>query len=180
MSPYGASKLAIEGFCSAFAGSYGVACASLRFSNIYGPGSAHKKTVVAAFIKQAVLDKPLVVYGDGNQQRDYIFVGDLVRGIEAAIDRRATGTVQLGSGRPTSLRELIAALERVVGRKLDVRFEPARRGEVRATWCDIAKARRELDFAPEHELVSGLAASWTWFAENRDVWTRFRELTSAE
>src|SRR5579862_9762760 len=180
MSPYGASKLAIEGFCSAFAASYGVACATLRFSNIYGPHSAHKKTVVAAFIKNALRREPLVVYGDGEQQRDYLFVGDLVRGIEQAIERGTTGTFQLGAGRPTSLRELIAILERVAGRTFEVRFEPARRGEVRATWCDIAKARRELGFAPTSDLASGLTASWAWFGENRDAWMKLRVLTSAD
>ena len=79
LSPYGASKLAVEGYCSAFAGAYGFPCATLRFSNIYGPHSAHKKSVVAAFIKNIMHGEPLVVYGDGTQQRDYLYVGDLVR-----------------------------------------------------------------------------------------------------
>ena len=89
LSPYGASKLAVEGYCSAFAGAYGLSCVTLRFSNIYGPRSAHKKSVVAAFIKSIIREEPLVVYGDGTQQRDYLYVGDLVRGIEAALKRRA-------------------------------------------------------------------------------------------
>jgi UDP-glucose 4-epimerase len=167
LSPYGASKMAMEGYCSAFAGSYGMACAVLRFSNIYGPVSPHKKSVVAAFIKKTLLGDPLVVYGDGTQRRDYLFVGDLVRGVERAIRQRVTGTYQLGSGRPTSLLELIAALEQVCGRKLDVDYRPARRGEVHSTWCDISKASREFGYAAPTPLAEGLRPTWDWFAENK-------------
>jgi len=107
LSPYGATKLALEGYCSAFSASYGLPCATLRFSNIYGPHSAHKKSVVAAFLKRVIRQEPLLIYGDGTQQRDYLYVGDLVRAIETAITGTFTGTFQLGSGRPTSLRSLI-------------------------------------------------------------------------
>ena len=96
LSPYGASKLAVEGYCSAFAGAYGFPCATLRFSNIYGPRSGHKKSVVAAFIKNILRREPLVVYGDGTQQRDYLYVGDLVVGIEAALKRRAYRRLPIG------------------------------------------------------------------------------------
>src|SRR6202012_5193630 len=98
----------MEGFCSAYAGAYGMSCVALRFANIYGPRSAHKKSAVAAFIKNALADVPLTVYGDGSQRRDYLYVGDLVRAIEAAIELDVTGSYLLGSGKPTSLTTLIA------------------------------------------------------------------------
>jgi UDP-glucose 4-epimerase len=180
MSPYGASKLAVEGLCSAYAGSYGIACASLRFSNVYGPQSSHKNSVVAAFIKQVLREEPLVVYGDGTQQRDYLFVGDLVRGIRAVIEQKVTGTYQLGFGKPTSLLNLIARLEAVVGRKLETRFMPRRRGEVHATWCDISKAREAFGFSAPTALDQGLRATWDWFVANRDTWTRQTMVSSAE
>jgi UDP-glucose 4-epimerase len=180
LSPYGASKLATEGFCSAYSASYGLPCVSLRFSNIYGPGSAHKKSVVAAFIKHALNDQSLVVYGDGTQQRDYLFVGDLVRGIVAAFESRASGTFQLGSGRPTSLLELIGTLQDVAGRHLDVKHEPRRAGEVHATWCDIGKARDTFGFAAPTALADGLRATWTWFSANATSWRRQKVLTSVD
>jgi UDP-glucose 4-epimerase len=180
LSPYGASKLATEGFCSAYFASYGLPCVSLRFSNIYGPHSAHKKSVVAAFIKHALSDEPLVIYGDGTQQRDYLFVGDLVRGITNAIERRASGTFQLGSGKPTSLLELIRAIDGIAGRKLRVVNEALRAGEVHSTWCDIAKAHGEFGYAAPTELSDGLRATWTWFAANASAWRRQRILTSAD
>jgi UDP-glucose 4-epimerase len=180
LSPYGASKLAMEGYCSAFAGAYGLACTTLRFSNVYGPFSAHKKSVVAAFIKQALRGQPLVVYGDGTQERDYLFVGDLVRGVEAVISGDIVGTFQLGSGRPTSLLQLIDALNVIAERDLDVRREPARRGEVHRTWCDVAKARQAFGFATPTALSDGLRATWNWFADNRGAWEGLTRMVSAD
>jgi UDP-glucose 4-epimerase len=180
LSPYGASKLAMEGYCSAFAGAYGLACATLRFSNVYGPFSGHKKSVVAAFIKQALRGEPLVVYGDGTQERDYLFVGDLVRGVEAVIGRDIVGTFQLGSGRPTSLLQLIEALNLIAKRDLAVRREPARRGEVHRTWCDVSKAGQAFGFATPTALPEGLRATWNWFAGNRGAWEGLTRMVSAD
>lgn len=168
LSPYGATKLAVEGYCSAFSGSYGLPCISLRFSNIYGPGSAHKKSVVASFMKNAIQKVPLTVYGDGTQERDYLFVGDLVRGIKSAIDSDLVGTFQLGSGKPTSLLTLIKEFEAVLGQKMDVVFEKSRKGEVHRTWCDIAKASEKLGFSPTTDLISGLSKTWKWFDDRKD------------
>jgi UDP-glucose 4-epimerase len=180
LSPYGASKLATEGFCSAYFGSYGLRCLSLRFSNIYGPHSAHKKSVVAAFIRRALNDEPLIVYGDGGQQRDYLYVGDLVGGIAAAIDRGATGTFQLGSGQPTSLLTLIQALETIAGRRLEARYEPRRSAEIHSTWCDISKARAEFGYAAPTILGQGLRQTWAWFAASVSSWSRQHVLTAAD
>ena len=180
LSPYGASKMAIEGYCSAFSGSYGLPCTTLRFSNLYGPRSAHKKSVVAAFIKMMVRGQPLMVYGDGTQRRDYLFVGDLVFGIEKALRSSDVGVFQLGSGGPTTLNRLIEALFAVSGERTKVQYEPARRGEVHTTWCDISKARGGLGFDPATPIEQGLAATWQWFIANRDVWTDDSALTSAD
>jgi UDP-glucose 4-epimerase len=172
LSPYGASKLAVEGYCSAFAGAYGLSCVTLRFSNIYGPRSAHKKSVVAAFIKNIIREEPLVVYGDGTQQRDYLYVGDLVRGIEAALERQLTGVYQLGCGQPASLRTLVATLRKVSGRDFRVHYEARRSGEVHSTWCNIAKAAREFGYNAPTDLEAGLRTTWSWYLENREIWLR--------
>lgn len=164
VSPYGASKLAMEGFCSAFAGAYGLKTVALRFSNVFGPRSYHKGSVVAHFFRLLLNGEPLTVYGDGSQVRDYLYVGDLVKGIRAAIDADAGGSIQLASGRPTTLNELIVALRQVVGATpISVRYEAFRKGEVHTTWCDISLARRELGFEPSTPLIEGLAATWSWF-----------------
>jgi UDP-glucose 4-epimerase len=180
LSPYGASKLAVEGYCSAFAGAYGLSCATLRFSNVYGPRSAHKKSVIASFIKSIIRGEPLVVYGDGTQQRDYLYVGDLVCGIEAVLNRDLTGVYQLGSGQPTTLRTLILILKKISGWNFQVRYEDWRSGEVRSTWCDIAKAVHAFGYAAPTSLETGLRATWSWYLESRENWPRQFALTASD
>lgn len=166
LSPYGAAKLAVEGYCSAFAASYGLKPVSLRFSNVYGPGSFHKGSVVAAFMKCILKGEPLTVYGDGEQTRDYVFIDDLCQGIVAGLDCRKTGIYQLGSGSPVSVNRLIATIADVVApRRIEVQFAPPRAGEVVHTWCDISRARKGLGYAPSMPLNEGLERTWAWFLE---------------
>ena len=164
-SPYGASKLAAEGYCSAFHQAYGLSTISLRFSNIYGLRSWHKGSVVAGFFKRILNNEELVIFGDGSQVRDYLFAGDLVMGIERAMQSTVAGPVQLASGCPTSLTELVDLMLGIVGSDYDIRIrhEPFRAGEVRATWCDISRARDVLNFEPRTSLEDGLRRTWNWF-----------------
>lgn len=164
ISPYGATKLAVEGLCSAWSGSYGFAALSLRFANVYGPRSFHKGSVVAAFCKRILSGEPLIVHGDGEQTRDFVFVEDLCQGIIAGLASGRSGVYQLGSGHPLSVNGLIAALRDVVGNSaIAVDYRPARAGEIERTWCDVSKARAELGFRPDTPLGVGLAATWAWF-----------------
>jgi UDP-glucose 4-epimerase len=165
LSPYGASKLAAEGYCSAFAGAYGFSAISLRFSNVYGPRSYHKGSVVAHFFKQILSGQDLVVYGDGTQIRDYVFVEDLCAGIKQALESEKSGVYQLGTGRPTSIKELIQLIKKTVGdtHQFRVRYTDFRPGEIRETWCDISKASRELNYEPTIGLGEGLKRTWEWF-----------------
>jgi UDP-glucose 4-epimerase len=170
LAPYGAAKLAMEGYCAAYAGSYGVETLSLRFSNVYGPGSGHKGSVIAAFFKRVIAGEPLIVYGDGSQVRDFIFVDDLCEGLMAGLFGRACGVVQLGSGRPVTISALIDAMSAAVSpRPIEVAYQPARAGEVLATWCDITKARALLNFSPETPLLAGLQETWRWFTAREVV-----------
>ena len=162
-SPYGASKLMLEGYLSAYSGSFGVSGCALRFSNIYGPRSFHKGSVVAHFFKQVLAGQPLVVYGDGSQTRDYLYAGDLVEGIWSALDSDAEGAFQLGTGRPTTLNELLDVMRKVTGLDLEVDYQDFRAGEVRDTWCQIDKARAGFGFDPTTPLDDGLARTWDWF-----------------
>lgn len=165
LSPYGASKLAMEGYLSAFAGAYGMRTCALRFSNVYGPRSHRKGSVVAQFFRAVLRGEPLTVYGDGTQVRDYLYIGDLVEGIRRALDAGAAGVYQLGSGQGTPLNALIAAMARTVGREsLPLRFEPFRAGEVHTTWCAIGRARAAFGFEAATGLDAGLARTWDWFS----------------
>lgn len=162
-SPYGASKLMLEGYLSAYSSSFDVSGCALRFSNIYGPRSFHKGSVVAHFFKQIISGDPLVVYGDGSQTRDYLFVGDLVEAIRVAVESGVEGPYQLGSGEPTTLNHLIELMRTVTGRDLEVDYRDFRAGEVRDTWCQVDKARAGFGYDPTTTLEEGLAATWAWF-----------------
>jgi UDP-glucose 4-epimerase len=163
-SPYGASKLMLEGYLSAYASSYDLSSCALRFSNIYGPRSFHKGSVVAHFYKQILSGERLVVYGDGGQTRDFLYVGDLVEAIWDAVESDAQGAFQLGSGTPTTVNQLLDLIRVVTGRELHPDYQDFRAGEVRDTWCEIAKARTAFGFAPATTLEDGLRRTWEWFS----------------
>lgn len=165
-SPYGASKLALEGYCSAFSESYGMSCLALRFSNVYGPYSFHKGSVVANFIRRILSNKPLIVYGDGNQTRDYVFSFDIAEAIVDAIHKpEASGVLQLGTGVETSLNDLINVLRGVVGDNynIDVDYQDYRVGEIIHSCCDITKAGNMLKYSPSILLKDGVQKTWDWF-----------------
>jgi UDP-glucose 4-epimerase len=162
-SPYGASKLMLEGYLSAYASSYGISTCALRFSNIYGPRSFHKGSVVAHFFKQVLAGERPTVYGDGSQTRDYLYVGDLVEAIRVAMLSDVTGPYQLGSGHGTTLNELLDTMRTVSGLPIEVDFVDFRAGEVKDTWCQVDKARAAFGYNPSTPLEEGLRATWDWF-----------------
>jgi UDP-glucose 4-epimerase len=167
LSPYGASKATGEAYCSAFWGAYGLDAVVVRFSNAYGPRSAHKTNVIPAFIRRALAGEQLVIYGDGSQTRDFVFVEDLVDGLIRASEADGVGgeTFQLASGVETSLNELVDALGRVSGGGLTVRREPPRAGEIQRNYSLIEKARERLGYAPAVPLADGLERTYRWFVE---------------
>ena len=170
LSPYGAGKLAGEAYCQAFAGSFGMHTVALRFSNVYGPYSDHKKNAIPNFIKRSLNGEPLEIFGDGSQTRDFIYVDDLCDGIVRSLtSERAAGEVfQLATNVETSVTELAALIQKVTGTAAELQFEAARSGEVYKSRADIAKARRLLGFEPQVSLEEGLARTTEWFRERLD------------
>ena len=172
ISPYGASKLAGEAYCSAYTGAYGMKTAALRFSNVYGPYSYHKGSVVAQFFRNLLRGEPIVIYGDGEQTRDFLYVADLVEAILLADKIEPAGEVfQIASGRETSIRSLLDAMKAMLPeRTFDVRFEAARPGEILRNYASIEKACRILGFDPKTQLNEGLRNTWQWFiSHDRDA-----------
>jgi UDP-glucose 4-epimerase len=168
-SPYGASKLAAEGYAQAFSASYRLRFTTLRFSNVYGPHSHRKGSAVAHFFRRILARQPITVYGDGQQVRDFVFVGDVCDGILQAIDADVSGIFQLGSGRPTSISTLLEEMRRVVGPEwpVDVHNAPSRAGEVLTTYCDVSKARQAFGYTPQVTLDVGLPKTWRWLLEHQ-------------
>lgn len=169
LAPYGASKLAAEGYLHAYAKSYGMQCHALRFSNVYGPLSFHKGSVVAQFLRDVSRRKKLVVYGDGSASRDFIHVSDICRAIGLCLEKTddVNSTYQIGTGTPTTIRALIGQIREAVAPEFEceVDYRPARPGEIRETYSDISLARRHLGFEPAIHLREGLRETWAWYRE---------------
>lgn len=171
LSPYGASKLAGEGYCSAYSGSFGMNTVALRFSNVYGPLSKHKKSVVHKFIQRIMDDKKLVIYGDGEQTRDYIYVKDICKGIYLSLGKDLNGfeLIQLGTGKETSVNELVEVLRNCCNKfgfeMPNVVNEKERKGEIRRNYTDISKAEELLGFKPEIGIEEGVERTFKWFIE---------------
>lgn len=162
VSPYGASKLAGEGYCSAYFKSFGVNTVALRFGNVYGPGSGHKTSVVAKFIRQALNGDGLEIYGDGTQTRDFIYIDDLIDAVLLAARKLGIGgeTFQIATNRETSLDEMVELLMNAfddagIGRPKVVKLAP-RLGDVKRNYSSTAKAQNILGWTLKVELDDGL------------------------
>jgi UDP-glucose 4-epimerase len=174
VSPYGASKLAGEGYCSAYKRTFDIETVMLRFGNVYGPGSAHKSSVVARFIRRALAGERLEIYGDGSQTRDFIYIDDLIEALMlAAITPDIGGeTFQIASSREITVGELA---ERLVNTLKNLGVEniqlfnvEKRLGDVKRNFSDISKAQRRLSWKPQVELDEGLIRTVTYFLNSRN------------
>jgi len=169
VSPYGASKLAGEAYCSAYFGTFVVETVCLRFGNVYGPGSKHKSSVVAKFIRRAMRSDTLEVYGDGEQTRDFIYIDDLIRAVCNAAEVKSVGgeTFQIATSAETTVNELLEQLlavltaEGINGLRTD--YGPARTGDMKRNFSDISKARDFLGWESTVDLQTGLRETVRWF-----------------
>lgn len=173
VSPYGASKLAGEGYCSAYFRTFGVETVALRFGNVYGPGSTHKDSVVAKFIKQALAGEPLAIYGTGRQTRDFIHVRDLIEAVMKAATVPGVGgeVFQIASARETTVGDLARLVTTVLARMglhdIVVRHAAPRVGDVLRSRADTSKAQRLLGWQAAVPLEEGLHTVARWFLEQQ-------------
>lgn len=163
-SPYGVSKLAAEKYCFAFHKVHGVPVTALRYFNVYGTrqGSSEYANVIAIFFNRIREGKPLTIYGDGKQTRDFVFVGDVVRAnILAATQPNAVGEVfNIATGKETTIEELANVIKGMGSKETPVIHAAARAGEVRFSRATIEKAQRVLGYNPEVSLPDGLSRVW--------------------
>lgn len=168
ISPYGASKLVAEAYCQAFAHSYGLSTLALRFANVYGPFSGHKRGAITRFFRCLHEGRPIVIYGDGQATRDFIHVRDLCAGIESGLsaDLPTASVVHLATDVETSVAQLAQACCQVAGKpNHPITFEPPRAGEVTRNFATYDLAAELLDFQPSVSLLDGLASTWKWFVD---------------
>jgi UDP-glucose 4-epimerase len=162
LTPYGATKAACEMLLSAYSGSYGMATAALRFTNVYGPGMSHKDSFVPRMMRAALSGDGVRVHGDGKQRRDLVFIDDVVAGILLALDKRYDGRAIIGSGTSVSVLEMIDTVRAVTGAPVPAEHIEAPAGEMPAVVVDIGN---DLGYAPTVSLADGLARTWQYFKD---------------
>jgi len=161
-SPYGVTKLAAEHLCGLYHANYGVPTVALRYFTVYGPRQRpdmgfHK------FIQAALEDRPILVYGDGEQTRDFTYVADAVEANWLALGPGAVGQVfNIGGGSRSSVNQVLAVLEEILGKPIRRERRPPQPGDVRHTWADTSRARDRLGFIPRVSLREGLARQVEW------------------
>ena len=164
VSPYGVTKLAAEQLCYLYHANFGVPTVSLRYFTVYGPRQ-RPDMAFHRFLKAAVAGSPITLYGDGEQTRDFTFVGDAVAATIAAADRgRLGGVYNIGGGSRVSMLQVLDIVARCTGRRLDVRREPSQKGDMRDTYADTSRARADLGFAPSVPLEQGISEEYRWLS----------------
>jgi UDP-glucuronate 4-epimerase len=166
-SPYGVTKLAGEFFCRAYHHLYGIPITCLRFFTVYGPRQ-RPDMAIHRFVRLIEDGQPVPVYGDGTARRDFTYVDDVVDGVVRAIERpRDFQIYNLGTHETVALHDLVAAIERAVGKRAAIAQQPDQPGDVPVTYADITRAARDLGYAPSTRLGEGIANFVDWFRRTR-------------
>jgi len=170
ISPYAATKKAAEALCYTWHALHGLDVTVLRYFTVYGPAGRPDMSVFR-FVRRIREGEPITVYGDGSMARDFTYVDDVARGTIAALRPLGYEIVNLGGEHPAEVRELVATVERALGRKAEVRYEPAHPADVPRTAACIDKARRLLGWEPRVSLEQGVANAVAWYEAER-AWAK--------
>lgn len=165
VSPYGLAKATGEEMLALYERLYGVTYSALRYANVYGPRQdAHGEAgVVAIFARRLLENKPITVFGDGEQTRDFVFVEDVVEANARALAKRVRGGFNVGTGLETSVNALVASMLEITGATSVVEHQDARAGEQRRSVISANKLRQATGFAPETPLKVGLEKTIAFF-----------------
>ena len=170
LSPYAASKKAAEVLARTYHLARGLNVTVLRYFTVYGPAGRPDMSVFR-FVQKIAEGRPITVYGDGNQERDFTYVDDIARGTIAALGCKGFDVFNLGSDRPLKVNRVIELVEARVGAKASIERQPPHPADVPATWADISKARRLLGWKPATSFEVGVDAAVKWYLDNRS-WAR--------
>jgi nucleoside-diphosphate-sugar epimerase len=170
LSPYAASKKAAEVMCYTFHYLYGIDVTILRYFTVYGPAGRPDMSLFR-FVQWVSEGKPVLVFGDGQQSRDFTFVDDIARGTIAGIRPVGYEIINLGSDEPVVLADAIRLVEELTGKPAALEYAPRHPADILATWADIGKAGRLLEWRPQYDFRRGVTALVEWYRENRE-WAR--------
>ena len=169
-SPYAVSKLAGEYYCNVFSELFGVKTVSLRYFNVFGPRQdphSEYAAVIPKFITRILNNQPPLIFGDGKQTRDFIYVKDVVQANMLAMQSSITGTFNIGSGQSTDLNTLASSLEKIMKVSLSPVYDKPRSGDIRDSVSDITTAKKFLGYQTEYSLEKGLAETISWFRHRK-------------
>lgn len=170
VSPYGASKLAGEGYCSAYHKTFGINTIALRFGNVYGPRSKHKASVVAKFIKQALDGQVCEIYGDGSQTRDFIYIDDLINAIiKASLVDMGGEVFQIATNKESTLNEVAEIIKEQLSNeniRMNIVHGKVRLGDVLRNFSDTTKAKSQLGWEAQVSLSTGIRETVKYFLQN--------------
>jgi UDP-glucose 4-epimerase len=168
ISPYGASKLAGEGYAHAFAKTYGIRTVAIRFGNVYGPWSSRKRGVFNVFFESIHAGVPMVIYGDGSASRDYVYVEDIANALQLGLEKDVPGGTVLhaASGVETTVTELAELCRRAAGvPDHPIEYRPKRAGEVGRNFASYELAKELLGYEPTVPREVGIPRLWKWFQD---------------
>jgi len=167
LSPYAASKKSAEAFAYTYHYLFGIDVSVLRYFTVYGPAGRPDMSPLR-FVQWITEERPLQLFGDGSQERDFTYVDDIARGTIAALKPLGYEVINLGYDQPVSMRDLIRLIEQTTGKTANIEYKPRHAADMQATWADISKAETLLDWRPRTTLQQGVQNLVDWYNENRD------------
>jgi nucleoside-diphosphate-sugar epimerase len=177
ISPYGASKLAGETYGQVFGRSYGLEFVSLRYFNVFGPRqdpSSPYSGVLSRFHAAILGETQPIVFGDGEQSRDFVYVGNIVKANLLACEAKGAAglAINIGTGNRHTLNQTLALLQKITGRPTNAKYAPQREGDIRDSQADITRARTVLGYSPRIGFEEGLKNTWEWFCASQGAPSR--------
>jgi UDP-glucose 4-epimerase len=169
-SPYGIAKKCGEEYLAGWNRVHGTAHVSLRLGNVYGPrqDAGLEGGVVAIFLERLARGEQTLIFGDGSQSRDFVYVGDVVAAVHAVVGQGG-GPYNVGTGAATTVAELHRACAGVAGANIEPQYEAARLGDIQRSVLDAGRIERERGWRAQVSLADGLARTWTWMQEAQAV-----------
>ncbi|MCH7744791.1 MAG: GDP-mannose 4,6-dehydratase [Chloroflexi bacterium] len=170
LSPYAASKMAAETLTYTYHHLYGIDCTVLRYFTVYGP-AGRPDMVMFIFIQAIAEGRPITVFGDGRQERDFTYVDDIARGTVAALKPVGYEIINLGSDNPVVLADVITMMEDCLEKKAVIEYAPMHAADVVATWANVDKAESMLGWKAQMSIEEGVRRTVDWYMQNRE-WTK--------
>lgn len=167
LSPYAASKKAAETMCYTYHYLYGIDVTVFRYFTVYGPAGRPDMSLFR-FVQWVSEERPVTIFGDGQQSRDFTYVEDIARGTIAGLKPTGYEVINLGSDEPVGLMDVLGMVEELVGKKAQRVYQPRHPADVLATWANIGRAHELLGWRPQTHLKEGVANLVRWYEENRE------------